>query len=198
MFWSKIFRPATKRICDRKGGRQIHFWQDSSGCIFGRWWDSLKLFYKCCTSFDKTEQQLAQQICDTLQYPVIMIVVFIICGSFVKLHLSSSSTVSDVTSVPHRHYDWMRCLDRWKKKIYLDLMHKKIAFAQCDIRYFVWKRSCPISSLYLKSAVRREKKKHPVCKCLKKGAKNTFLQIYYQPHLLNAKFLNSNVVSTLS
>lgn len=125
--------------CKREKGRKTNSLltgQDSSGCIFGCWWDSLKLFYKYCTSFDKTEQQLAQQVCDTLQYLVFKIVVSIICGSFVVLHLSSSSTISDATSVPHSHYDWMRRLDRWNKKIYLDLMHKKIAFAQCDIRYF--------------------------------------------------------------
>lgn len=144
---------------DRKTNSQKKFWQDSSEHIFRCWWDSLKLFYKCCTSFDKTGQQLAQRVCDTLPYLVFKIVVFIICSSFDELLLASSSNHFWRDVLPAQPLRLDEAFDRWKKKIYLDLMHEKIVFAQCDIRYFVWKRSCPISSSNFKSAVWRGKKK---------------------------------------
>lgn len=87
---------------------------------------SSQLFYKCFVSSEKPAQQqikLTQLISDALPC-VVFKFFFIICFSFVTRHLVLRDTVvslsaifvdvvvvvGDVTSAPHNHRDWRRCL----------------------------------------------------------------------------------------
>lgn len=93
-------------ICDRDTGKRISE-KVLTGHFEGSWYKhllvemlkhsplqtvSLRLFYECCASSEKTEEQLVWLSGDTLSYVV---------------HIAA---VGNVTSVPHSGLNWMMCL----------------------------------------------------------------------------------------